>query len=59
MNIKCKIFGHKWNDGKFKQSCKRKNCKVERTLMEYPHRGKYGQSEFDWQIIDFEKFKLR
>lgn len=59
MNIICRIFGHKWGEGEFRQNCKQKKCSVYRMLVEYPHKGKYGQLIIDWKIIDFDKINLR
>ena len=59
MNLLCYAFGHKWSEGLYQKHCKRTNCLASKTLMEYPYRGKYGQSKFKWQIKSDSFFRFR
>jgi len=56
MNLKCKIFGHKWDDDKYKKKCKRKDCLVEKFQVYH----KYGNTRYSWKLFDFSRiFKVK
>jgi hypothetical protein len=59
MNLLCCILGHKWSNGEFQKNCKRNKCLASKTLMEYPYRGQYGQSEFKWEEKSDSFFRFR
>jgi hypothetical protein len=54
MKIKCKLFGHDWDEtDHYRQECKRKNCYSVRWLVENPF-PKINEPLYEWKIIELK-----
>lgn len=51
MGLKCKVQGHRWGDGDFKQYCN--SCNAFRTLISkrFPE---IGETQIDWEVFELD-----